>query len=310
MWKAPPLNSLRAFEAAGRHGSFKLAAAELCVTEGAVSRHIAKLEEFIGAKLFLRRHRQVELTPAGVRYLAGIGSAFRTIHEATASIGPDSGQSALKIKVPPTFAIKWLVPRMPSFQARYPNLSIQITTPFDVAVFEPDLDVAVSYGTRTAPDVVRELLFAEVLTPIVSAQRAAASPRCPGRPSIGDGVLLHSLTRPNDWRQWLQAAAVTDIDPGSGLRFENSGLVYQAVMEGLGIGIAQVAFVAEDIAAGRVVAPVATYLRNETGYFLVFAADRMRKPAARDFRDWIHDQAQRSKAAAAVDLNAPVAALA
>jgi LysR family glycine cleavage system transcriptional activator len=292
MWKVPPLNSLRAVEAAGRHQSFTLAAEELCVTLGAVSRHIAKVELFLGAQLFERRHRQVELTPAGARYVAQVREAFARIDDATRSVNPRSDPDKLRIKVPPTFAIKWLVPRLGSFQARHPRISVQITTPFDVAVFEPEIDLAVSYGLRVPPGLVCEKLFDEMLTPIASAglvrehrlERPSDLARC---------VLLHSMTRPADWQRWLEVAGVADVDPSAGLRFENCSLVYQAVAEGLGVGIAQRAFISEDVAAGRLVTPFPVYLRNDTGYFLVYSKDRLKKSIALEFRRWLREEASR-----------------
>jgi LysR family glycine cleavage system transcriptional activator len=298
----PPLNALRAFEAASRHLSFKQAAEELCVTQGAVSRHIQKLELHLGVNLFKRSHRRVTLTSEGTRYVHDIREAFRRVQEATDTLIASSNQRNLTVKVPPTFAIRWLVPRLAGFQARCPDMSLQISTPFKSPVFERDLDIAVYYPTpRMPPDIVCEELFDELLTPIVSPGLAAGSPLAEPN-DLGQQVLLHSLARLSDWRVWLEAAGATKVDPDSGLRFENSGLVYQGVADGLGVAVAQVHFVIDDLLSGRLVAPFHTVKRHDTGYFLVFPENRLENPNVREFRSWILEEAQKSQALARREL--------
>lgn len=298
MARIPPLNALRAFESASRHLSFKRAADELCVTQGAVSRHIQKLEAHLGVHLFERSHRQVALTPEGARYVHDIREAFRRISEATETVIATSNRS-LKVKVPPTFAIRWLVPRLAGFQARCPDMSLQISTPFDSPVFERDLDIAVYYPTPTMPpDITCERLFDELLTPVVNAALAAGPPPIINPDDLAHHVLLHSLTRVSDWRVWLEAAGATKVDPEGGLRFENPGLVYQGATEGIGVAVGQLHFVADDLMTGRLLAPFRTVKRHDTGYFLVFPKDRLGNPSVREFRNWILEEAEKSKAQA------------
>lgn len=294
---APPLNGLRAFEAAARHLSFKKAAEELCVTHGAISRHIQRLEEHVGTRLFVRRNRRVELTPAGARYMHEIGQAFKRIYAATAEIVADANRKTLKVKVPPTFAIRWLVPRLARFQARHPDISVQISTPYDPN-FEPDIDMAVCYRTaEIPPGVVRDRLFDDMLLPVLSPAYARHGVRLRRPNDLARHVLLHSMIRLADWREWLDAAGATDVDPQAGLRFENSGLVYQALAEGLGIAVGQFAFVAEDLAAGRLLAPFPLAVCGESGYTLIYPKARARSQHASDFRDWILLEARKSRTA-------------
>lgn len=290
----PPLNGLRAFEAAARHMSFKKAAEELCVTHGAVSRHIQKLEEFVGARLFHRRHRQVELTPAGAVYILEIRDAFRRIHDATATLMADSRRQTLKLRLPPTFAIRWLVPRLAGFQALHADISVQISTPYE-AGFERDVDMAVSYQRAEVPaGIVCERLFEEILLPVHSPRLAVSNERLVHPNDLARHVLLHSMIRLDDWRQWLNAAGANEVEPESGLRFENSGLVYQALAEGLGVAIGQYAFVIDDILAGRVIAPFRTAVRNDTGYYLIYPESRIRNRIVAEFHDWITAEARKS----------------
>lgn len=304
MVRMPPLNALRAFEAASRHLSFKRAAEELCVTQGAVSRHILKLELHLGVSLFVRSHRQVTLTPEGARYVQDIREAFRRVQEATDTIISTSSGRSLKVKVPPTFAIRWLVPRLASFQARCPDMSLQISTPFNSPVFERDLDLAVYYPTPTMPsDIVCERLFDELLLPVVSPQLVSGPQPIVEPDDLRHHVLLHSMTRFSDWSLWLEAAGATSVNPDSGLRLENPGLVYQGATQGLGVAIAQLHFATDDLLSGRLVAPFPMVRRQDTGYYLVFPRDRLTNPSVREFRNWILEEAEASKSTAKRELS-------
>jgi LysR family glycine cleavage system transcriptional activator len=291
---APPLNALRAFEAVARLLSVRRAADELRISHGAVSRHIANLEHHVGTKLFFRRHRQIELTPEGAKYNVQIRDAFSRIYQSTADLMGAAKSKALRLKVPPTFAIRWLVPRLARFQATHPEVAVEISTPFGPTL-QYDFDMAVYYGEpHFPPDIVTERLFSDVLMPVVRPDLAAAPAalRKPG--DLARLALLHSKLRPDDWPLWLAAAGESGVDANSGLRFENSGLVYQAVAEGLGAAIAQFAFVADDLAAGRLVAPFPTYLTKDVAYYLIYAQGRLKNPQARDFRAWLHEETEKS----------------
>jgi LysR family glycine cleavage system transcriptional activator len=306
MATSPPLNGLRAFEAAARHLSFKKAAEELCVTHGAVSRHIRKLEEHVGTKLFIRRNRRVELTLVGVKYMQEIGDAFGRIYRATAELVADANRKMLRLKVPPTFAIRWLVPRLAGYQARYPDMSVQILTPYVHPTFEHDVDIAVCYQTpEVPPGIACEKLFDEILLPVMSPGNDGHGHRLSEPNDLAHHVLLHSMIRIDDWRRWLDAASADAVDPHNGLRFENSGLVYQALAEGLGIAIGQFALVADDIAAGRLLAPFSTAVYGESGYYLVYPEASVRNRYATDFREWIIDEASKTNRASLGWLAAP-----
>jgi LysR family glycine cleavage system transcriptional activator len=288
----PPLNSLRAFEAAGRHLSFKEAATELCVTQGAVSRHVLNLESFLGVNLFVRSHRQVNLTPAGVAYLQEARDALLRISDATTRARARTDERTLRIKAPPSCSIRWLVPRLGRFHARHPDIAVQVTTSHDPVDFERDeIDVGIHYGVEAAKNWRHERLFNEVLIPICNRSlfgrgRKRHTPR-----DIASQVLLHSLRRPTDWRQWLDAAGLSRFSATQELTFENSTLTYQGALDGLGIAIAQKALVAEEISSGRLCAPSDIEVRNPVAYYLVHP-DRRQTPAkVQAFQNWIASEA-------------------
>lgn len=292
MLRLPPLNALRAFESAARQSSFKRAAEELCVTQGAVSRHIQNLEGHLGVRLFARKHREVVLTKEGADYLTTVRDALGRISHATAMVRSRAEERMLKVKLPLTCAVRWLVPRLGRFHALHPEISVQITTSHDPVDFDrEDIDVAVHYGRNLPPALSGEVLFGEVLVPICSPRLLEKPPPLLKPRDLAGQVLLHSIRRPNDWRDWLTAAGVGDIEGEHSLTFENSSLTYQGVAKGLGLAIAQLAFVAEDLGAGHLVAPFSHRVKNDLAYMLVFPKERAQQQKVRDFQAWIAREA-------------------
>ena len=299
MLRLPPLKALRAFEAAARHSSFTRAADELCVTPGAVSRHILKLEAYLGTKLFTRGHAQVELTPSGQGYLREIREAFVRISQATTTTRTTGlNERLLRIKVPPTCAARWLVPRLAHFHAEYPEISIQLTTSHEAIDFaRDDVDAAVQYGRSTGAELAAQRLFDEVLLPVCSVAVAAQAPPLRRPRDVTRQVLLHSIRRPNDWADWFAGAGVDDPPIDKSMAFENSTLTYQGAVDGLGVAIAQVAFVLDEIERGRLVAPIDVRLRSELGYFLVFPRAKAQWRKLRLFSEWAASEAATTRAA-------------
>jgi LysR family glycine cleavage system transcriptional activator len=292
MLALPPLNALRAFEAAGRHLSFKEAAAELCVTQGAVSRHVLNLESFLGVILFVRTHRQVNLTPAGLAYLQEARDALLRISDATNRARARTDERTLRIKAPPSCSIRWLVPRLGRFHALHPSIAVQVTTSHDPVDFERDeIDVGIHYGVASTDDWRHERLFNEVLIPICNRRLLGRNrKRCAPREIVSQ-VLLHSLRRPADWRQWLDAAGLSGFSATQELTFENSTLTYQGAIDGLGVAIAQKALVTEEIASGRLAAPSDIEVRNPVAYYLVYPSRRETPAKVQAFQSWIANEA-------------------
>lgn len=292
MLALPPLNAIRAFEAAGRHLSFKAAATELCVTQGAVSRHVLNLESFLGVSLFVRSHRQVNLTPAGVSYLQETRDALLRISDATSRARARTDERTLRIKAPPSCSIRWLVPRLGRFHALHPDIAVQVTTSHDAVNFERDeIDVGVHYGVEATDEWRHERLFNEVLIPICNRRLLGRNRKRYAPREIASQVLLHSLRRPADWRQWLDAAGLSGFSATQELTFENSTLTYQGAVDGLGIAIAQKALVAEDIGSGRLAAPSDIEVRNPVAYYLVYPRRKQTPAKVQAFQSWIASEA-------------------
>lgn len=286
--RLPPLNALRAFEAAARLLSISGAANELSVTHGAVSRHVSKLEQYLGAKLFQRDHQRLTLTPRGEAYAKSLASAFDQIQDATvAGFGTRTDRGPLRIGIYPTFANHVLIPRLARFKDIHPEIPFQIETshtPMDPAGFE--IDVAVRLGKGDWPDLVVEKLFREELIPV-------GSPRLlQGRP-VGDPgelrrfTLLHAQPRPNDWEQWFKRAGVSAVDAHAGLLFEHSSLVYQAAVNGLGIAMAQTAHIDDHLRQGTLVQFYDLPLTTDRSYFLVYSPLRAKDRRIVAFAAWL-----------------------
>src|SRR5262245_22076227 len=290
--RLPPLNSLRAFEAAARLGSFTGAAKELEVTQSAVSRHVLQLEAGIGCALCGRRRRGIELTAEGAAYAAALRAAFDQIERHTRRLTAKPTANTLRLKLPPTFAIRWLVPRLARFHGVNRQMDVQITTSHQNVEFDrEDIDVCIHWGREPLAGTRCQPLFGEVLLPVCSP---ALFVRCerPVRPAdLARHVLLCSMHRPDDWPTWLAHAGVAEIDGNDGLTFENSALAYQAAIDEVGIVVAQRAFVEDDLRTGRLVEVFD--LRAPTGNFYYLAYSAQQRPPAkiRAFEDWIVGEA-------------------
>ena len=288
----PPLNALRTLECAGRHLSFVHAAEELRVTPGAVSRQVKALEEWLGAPLFRRRHKQIVLTPLGHRYLQAVGEPLARIAAATARALQRDGDRPIAICAYPTFALRWLVPRWGHFYDRHPNIDLQLTTslqPVDFTRDDFDAAILVGEGIKTWPRLVSRRLVDVELAPVCSPQLRARALKVPL--DLAKVTLLHGSPRPQDWRRWLDFAGVSGIDAKSGLTFDSLNLAIQAAIEGLGVAIAVRALVRDDLAAGRLVEPFGPVRRSRRPFHLVYPADRARDPRLRYFIDWIIEEA-------------------
>jgi LysR family glycine cleavage system transcriptional activator len=288
MRRLPPLSALRAFEATARHMSFTKAAREFNVSQGAISRHVATLERLLGSKLFLRHHRAIELTAKGEAYFRALRDAFERIQDATDLVFGATDTPTLRIKLPPTFAIRWIVPRLARLHATDPHLDVQITTSHSPADFDrEDIDVAVHSGDSAPPGTSAIRLFGESLTPVCSPAllRQGRSLRRPA--DLRRHTLLCSLHRPKDWPAWIAAAGIDGVDGNSGLKFENSSLAYQAAIDRLGVAMAQTALVEDDLASNRLVAPFALKVPTTGAYFLIYPPRSRDLEKVRRFESWI-----------------------
>lgn len=289
----PPLNALRAFEAAARCGNFTRAAQELCVTQGAVSRHIATLEDWLKVRLFERSRHGIQLTPPGQVYFTSARAALDQIEHGTRQLQQSPDERRLRIKLPPTFAIRWLIPRLARFHARHPEIDVQITTSHQRADFErEEVDVSIhSEPTPPAGPGYRRL-FGETLVPVCAPGLLERGPPLKKADDLARHVLLCSMNRPNDWPAWLAAAGAHGVDGNSGLKFENAALAYQAAADQLGVIVALLPFVRDDLAAGRLIAPFALRVPTAGAYYLAYPTRSPQPRRVLDFEEWIVAEAQ------------------
>jgi LysR family glycine cleavage system transcriptional activator len=282
----PPLNSLAAFEAAARLASFSKAAGELHVTPAAVSRHIGILEAWLGRPLFERRSRGVDLTAAGDAYRRECTAVFDRIAIATAQQLEEGRQRLLRVNALATFTMRWLIPRLSSFQSSNPGIEVRLTTSRDpIPTVRGDVDVMI----RGGPDRVRGYEATEFLregrvpvcSPALVKRRRLRTPA-----DLARHTLLHSAALPEVWPEWLRAAGVPGLVPLGSLTLEHFYLTLQAAVDGLGVAIGPAALVADDVAEGRLVKPFEGPTLPEWRYF-VYVRDGRGQDAALAFRDWL-----------------------
>jgi len=289
--RLPPLNALRAFEAAARHGSFARAADELHVTQGAVSRHVKLLEEHLDVTLFRRLPRGLEPTAAAYKLLPKITASFDMIQQAANEVA--GSRRGFKFLAPVTFANRWLMPRLARFKQRHPDIPVDFgisETIYD-AFYRGDFDVAiVCYeGDQERPaDLDGVLLRREILTAVCAPTLLHGDPPLEKPSDLTRHLLLHPFTEPYDWRKWLDAAGLLGtIDHRQGQTFSTMEMAVRAAMGGLGVAIADLHFFSEELVSGRLVVPFELAVSKNTGYYLVCRRGGFAEPQIAAFRDWL-----------------------
>jgi len=286
--RLPPLNALRAFEAAARNLSFTRAAQEMNVTQAAISHQIKGLEDHLGLPLFRRLNRALMLTEEGQTLFPAVRDAFDGLAEATARLHARESGGTLTVSTLPSFAVKWLVPRMSHFQDRHPGIDLRISAKEYLVDFTRDgIDVAIRFGRGTWPGVRAEWLADEALTPVCSP---GLLPDLRRPEDLTQATLLHEDMLPlgtfPTWDTWLEAAGVEGVDASRGPRFSHTHLMLQAAMDGRGVALGQMVFVADDLASGRLVAPFSFLLPSGFSYYVVCAPAAADRPKIRAFREW------------------------
>lgn len=291
------LKAMRAFEAAARHLSFTKAAAELCVTQGALSHHVTTLENALGTKLFFRYHRAIALTPKGDVLFRHLREAFDLLQAGLDQVAGEPASPMLRIKLPPTFAIRWLVPRLARLHAFHERRDVQITTSHRMVDFSrEEIDIAIYSGAQPPDGLISKRLFGEELTPVCSPALLKASPPLRHPRDLKGWTLLCSLHRPNDWSSWLETAGAPEIDGDDGLKFENSALAYQAAIDNLGIAMAQIALVEDELRAGKLVRPFKHSVKTDDAYFIVYPRRSRDRAGVKFFEEWVFREAEEAQA--------------
>jgi LysR family transcriptional regulator, glycine cleavage system transcriptional activator len=285
----PSLNGLRAFEAAARHLSFTLAAAELNVTQTAISHQIRRLEEQLGLRLFERRNRGLALTREAQGYLPSVRAAFEDLRKATARLQRPGRDELLVVSTTASLAAKWLVSRMAAFQDAHPGIEVRITTSAHLVDFRREqVDMAVRYGRGNWAGLRAQWLMAEDIFPVCSPALLHAEKPLRRPEDLAHHTLLHATVSREDWQLWLTAAGLpTSLATRRGLSFDQSFMATQAAMDGLGVALGRTPYVETDIAAGRLVVPFDVVLPADAGFYIVAPEETADTPKIALFRDWL-----------------------
>jgi LysR family glycine cleavage system transcriptional activator len=297
MRKIPPLNSVRAFEAAARHESFIKAAEELCVTPPAISQQVKQLEDWLGRKLFRRLNRGLVLTPAGQTYLHSLTDLLDRLESATSFVLGVPESSILTVGVTPGFAALWLGPRLWSFATSHPELDIRVSASVHPLGGERrNIDVAIPYGEGNYRGYTCELLLKDGLTPVCAPSLLNGPHPLRTPEDLSRHTLLHNESAVvagfnATWQDWLDAVGGHRVDPHRGLHFSDLHLVMQEAIAGRGVGLGHLALIGEELRSGRLVRPFEEVLPARGDFHVVYQPDAERASRVEAFLDWLRQQA-------------------
>jgi DNA-binding transcriptional LysR family regulator len=290
MRRLPPLHALRAFEAAARHLSFKSAAAELHVTPAAVSHQIKALEDELGIKLFHRMTREIRLTEEGHALAPGLRDAFDRMTSAVERVTQAPTRAVLSISTLTTFAMLWLVPRMPRFQVRHPEVEVRVSTSQKTVDFtREDFDAAIRLGRGNWQGLAQHKLFDDRLTPLCSPELAR---RLRKPADLAELPLLDTDPDP-EWHFWFLAAGLERIAIKRGPSFDSTRISLEAAANGIGVAIGDPLFAAELISSGRLVQPFPLVATTGKAFWFVYPQPFAARPKIGAFRDWLVEESRR-----------------
>ncbi|MEN5092937.1 LysR family transcriptional regulator [Pseudomonas protegens] len=289
--KIPSTAALISFEAAARHESFTKAAQELSLTQGAVCRQIASLEEFLGVELFRRSRRGVKLTEAGLSYSRRVATQLDAVERDTLSVMGQQGANVIELAVVPTFGTQWLLPRLKDFQQQHPEVTVNLTnrtrpflfadTPFDAAIYFGDADWS---GTQS------HRLMGEHPVPVCSPAILGSSQQLSAK-AIAELPLLQQTTRPYAWRQWFNSQQMNVPRDMTGPRYELFSMLAQAAMHDMGIALIPAFLIQRELAEKRLVIANPQALTSIKAYYLMIPERKVESASLRAFRDWLVGQA-------------------
>lgn len=291
MRRLPALSAMKVFEVVGQTRSFTRAAEQLNLTQSAVSRQVRNLEEQLGEHLVIRRHHHLELTPSGAELLASLQQAFHTVEMTVRNIREKSNLRRLRINVPPTFAKRWLLPRLTSLRAFLPDVDLSITTDLEDNLSDRGMiDCAIRFGDGEWPSLRSERLFAERHI-AVCAPHLLADLRGSEVIDLSRFTFLHVLASADQryltWQRWLDAAGLAGTDTQGGLEFDLLDLVIEAACNGLGVAVADRSMVAPLMQTGALTQVLDVEVEGHESYWLVTRTDSAQSPHVADFRRWL-----------------------
>lgn len=285
--RLPSLNALKAFEASARHESFTAAAAELCVTQGAVSQQVKALEDELGLRLFSRDGRTLKLTEAGRSYLDVVRDAFDRLSSGTARLLQRQSSGVLNISTSPNFAAKWLVHRLGRFSEAHPGIELRISASMQHVDFaREEADLAVRHGDGNWPGMHVTRLCNEELFPVCSPQLLRGRRALKAHGDLSQHALLHV----NDhvyWQRWLAHHGVADVDGSRGPLFNQASMAIDAAIQGQGVAMARTALAAWDLLGGRLVRPFREAMEAPFAMWIVCPKATADLPKISTFRDWL-----------------------
>jgi LysR family transcriptional regulator, regulator of gene expression of beta-lactamase len=289
--RLPSLNGLRAFEAAGRHGSFTAAAQELNVTQAAVSRMVRLLERRLGYALFRRHANALELTAQGQALLSGVTDSFDSIARLADQVAAMRAGPVLTVGVGPALAVNWLIPRLTNFYRIHPDVEVRMATGGATLPVRDDWTCTVRRDAAAWPGYIAEPLFPSALVPVCTPAIASGL----RRPSDLHGATLIFVPHlANEWPCWFEAAGLSaPARPLNEALFGHNAMAMQAVLDGVGVAVAQLCYVSDALAAGRLVAPFPVVAHTGESWFLEYRPVRREDPALLAFRDWLLREAER-----------------
>lgn len=286
--KIPSMEALIAFEAAARHLSFTCSAQELALTQSAVGRQVALLESYLGVALFNRVKKRLSLTEVGQLYARQVRENLERIERDTlAAMAHRNAGGIVELAVIPTFATRWLIPRLPRFYEAHADIVVNLTTRAEPFLFtDTPFDAAIHFGDPTWPGSIARYLFGEEMTTVCSPRllqgRARLAPQ-----DLLQFTLLHQSARPDAWRQWLMQVGVHDADCMKGQRYELFSMLVEAARAGLGVALVPRFLVSHELAAGELTCPCDLPLRSDKGYYLVYPECKQNSPWLQAFESWL-----------------------
>jgi len=289
--RLPPLNALRSFEAAARNGSFRDAADELCVSHSAISHQVKLLENFLEIELFTRKARAVELTEAGREYHPQLKEAFDLISLATSKLTAPNPQNIITIKLYNTFAIRWLLPRLPRFNKRHPELQVRInTSQEEVDLLNDDCDGCIMLGTNKQNQLRHEFLFSTELFPVCSPEFLSKNELISPSDLKASHIIQVSPSA-SDWKVWLEAHGLNTIDPNSGMVFDSYDHSLATAIQGLGIALGMQPYIANELADGSLIElfPELRIQHPKSWYFVSKDSDKL-SAKLQAFVNWLKQE--------------------
>lgn len=289
--RLPPLQTLRAFEAAGRLLSMTLAAEELNVTHGAVSRHVKTLEAHLGIALFKRMTRRIALTEPGSEFLAVVTRSLAELTKDSERLRRQNTASRLMLSTSVSFASKWLAPRLHRLMLRVPDYDVHLdVTDVNVELTDGRADAAIRYGTGHYPNAAAERILHETVTPVCSPEYRDKAGKWLSPAILAGCILLHEDRMLANWERWFALAGMEGMHP-RGPAYSHGSLAIEAALRGEGVALGRSVLVVEDLTAGRLVAPFPMLkLKAERGYDLVYRPGNHQHPKVCAVRDWLAEE--------------------